>query len=959
MALKLGEMYAEIGANTERLLRAEQQVLRLTRKMESHLGSAAARGQSAGDAIGQGFTGALAKVTAFVGGAYALQRGISSGFSAFVSFEREMSNVASVAGAGAEDMERLETAARSMAKQSVFSATEAAEAQYHLASAGLSVNQIIEAQKGVMDLAAATQSDLGETSRIVASTLSQFSLEAAESGRVGDVFAQAISSSQANMQKLGTSMKYVGPVASAMGLSLERTTAVLMSLYEAGLDGSQAGTVLRAALARLADPTREVQETVGALGVKLEDSQGKMRPFLDIIDDLSKSGADAGQVLKIFGTEAGPGMQQLLTKGTEAILEYEDTLEDSTGKVSVMAREQINNLWGDLKNLGAQFEEASIAIGSKLSPAISVVIKSAAEAVTHVASWVEANEGLINSGVAAFINDWLIPALKTVGHWLSLTAQAVEGARMMWDDLPGPIKTFITTLARISNPIRIANKAIDWIIEQIALCTKAWETISETVRKVSEDIPGFVREMKDKVVGFARQMYEGIKEYLVDKLGDITAKVGEKLDKVTGFFRDAYDKVVGHSYVPDLIDGVEKQFGRLEEAMVAPTRRATEKTLAAFQRQSEAMLEAVEKIEKIEARVEKNSKSFFERIAEYGESMLSSLASSVRSLGESFLAFFTNPITAGLGNAMSTTVENSFEASGLKESMERIMEILKPAVDALVSAVAPVMPALEAFIRAMTPLLQALVPVVEAIASFVERVVKALVDSGVFEAVLMILETVGKVLEALLPPISEVLAALFDIVGEVLGVLLPPILDIIEAVLPVIKVVIELVAKLIEAIKPVLDLILKAIGPFLEIIADAVGLLVDLVEPIADVLTDLVDSINSLIEGIAEALNVDVDSIFDEVGEFFEGVGEFFGLDRGTPSVPRDMVAKVHRGERVLSVMDNKALVMAVQDLADRPLGPTLQIVIRGDVYDEDGFRRVVRDRIEPALRDLARRRHS
>jgi len=53
----------------------------------------------------------------------------------FMSFEQAMKNVAVVAGATKEEFEKLEKAAREMGKKSVFSAKEAADAMYYLASA--------------------------------------------------------------------------------------------------------------------------------------------------------------------------------------------------------------------------------------------------------------------------------------------------------------------------------------------------------------------------------------------------------------------------------------------------------------------------------------------------------------------------------------------------------------------------------------------------------------------------------------------------------------------------------------------------------------------------------------------------------------------------------------------------------------------------------------------------------
>lgn len=42
------------------------------------------------------------------------------------------------------------------------------------------------------------------------------------------------------------------------------------------------------------------------------------------------------------------------------------------------------------------------------------------------------------------------------------------------------------------------------------------------------------------------------------------------------------------------------------------------------------------------------------------------------------------------------------------------------------------------------------------------------------------------------------------------------------------------------------------------------------------------------------------------IGSFFSGIGDFFGFDQGVNYVPRDMYARLHRGERVVSARDNQ-----------------------------------------------------
>ena len=169
-------------------------------------------------------------------------------------FEQSMANAASVAGATGEELARMTALAREMGSKTVFSASDAADALYYMASAGYKVDQMADSIQATLNLASATQSDLAFTTDTVIATLNQFGLEANQAERVTNVFASAIGNSMANMEKLSNSMGYVGPVANSLGYSIEETTGALSVLYNAGYDGSTAGTALRQSLVSLMNP---------------------------------------------------------------------------------------------------------------------------------------------------------------------------------------------------------------------------------------------------------------------------------------------------------------------------------------------------------------------------------------------------------------------------------------------------------------------------------------------------------------------------------------------------------------------------------------------------------------------------------------------------------------------------------------------------------------------------------
>lgn len=207
----------------------------------------------------------------------------------FMQFERSMAAVKAVSQATEEEFKRLEKTAMKMGQTTVFTASQSANALYYLASAGFSAEQQISALSAVLDLAAAHQFDLAETSRIVAAAISQFSLKAEDARMIVDTLASTISNSQATMAKLGTSLALAGPAAASSGFSFKEMASALGVMYQAGLDGSAAGTALRMMLVRLAKPTKEATKAMDRLNINFY----KMTPDLQKITHEMDSASEA------------------------------------------------------------------------------------------------------------------------------------------------------------------------------------------------------------------------------------------------------------------------------------------------------------------------------------------------------------------------------------------------------------------------------------------------------------------------------------------------------------------------------------------------------------------------------------------------------------------------------------------------------------------------------------------
>ncbi len=317
----------------------------------------------------------------------------------FATFEKSMKNVAAVSGAIGDEFEKLSAFALEMGSTTAFTAKEAADGMYFLASAGLSVAEQMQATSAVLDLAAATQSELALSSQAVVNTLSGFSLQADQARRVADVFAESISSSQATLSKLSTSLPITSSAFSDMKWSVEENVAALSLLFDKGGRAETAATGLRMAIKTLLAPTKEATIALNSMGLTVGDVSPLTNTLAEIVGKLEDANFDTTKSIKIFGKE-NDAMSKLVSQGSEKLREFEQALIDSAGAAEKMRDIQLDTLSCDLTLFKCAAEGAAIALGSTLAPAVRAVTDGMTAAIGKFNELPKSKKDMVGFGIA-------------------------------------------------------------------------------------------------------------------------------------------------------------------------------------------------------------------------------------------------------------------------------------------------------------------------------------------------------------------------------------------------------------------------------------------------------------------------------------------------------------------------------------------------------------------------------
>ena len=275
-------------------------------------------------------TGVGALVVAF-GGLVAL---FKSAASVGAMFQSSLSTLKAITGGTSEELRGLNQQAKELGSTTQFTAVEVLKLQTELAKLGFTVRDIENSTPAILDLAASLEVDLASAAELAGSTVRSFGLDTEDTQRVVDVMAMSTSSSALNFDALRESLKLVAPTSNALGVSVERTTALLGVLADRGLKGSIAGTGLSKTFIEL-----------NQKGITLEQA----------MERVSKSSNKLNTAIDLVGVVGSKSLLGLAESGGK-LGELEEKLTNSEKAARNLAEVRMDNLTGDVTKLGSAWE---------------------------------------------------------------------------------------------------------------------------------------------------------------------------------------------------------------------------------------------------------------------------------------------------------------------------------------------------------------------------------------------------------------------------------------------------------------------------------------------------------------------------------------------------------------------------------------------------------------------------
>ncbi len=541
------------------LERERQALARVTRARERY--------SRAQETAGKLKTGGALAIGAAAAGGYAAGRFLQPA----IGFGKEMSRVQALTriDKNSPQFKALREQALKLGSETQFTASDAASGQSFLAMAGFTPQAIQAALPGVLNMALAGGVELGETADIGSNILTQFNLTADQMDRVGDTLTAVFTRTNTDLRALGETMKYTGPVAAKLGISLEEAAAMAGMLANNGLRGSDAGTAMRASLSRLASPPKAAADALKELGVSVADARGKMRPMEDVLLDLYKATQKYGQVDQvsffkdIAGEEAFVGLQTLVAAaGSGELQKLTRELQGARGEADRVAKVMADNLDGDLKNLDSAWEGLRIRISDLVDGPLRSVTQWLTRVLEKITSLAQAHPVLTRQLLIA--GGALLAMTATIGS-LSLVIGVLYGKL-------ATLRLGFDILTRSMNVVRVLPALWGMLTGSVSLLGGAIGALFSPVGLIVAALAGaavLIWKYWDPIRAFFAGVFSGIMERLnplretFERFGPVFDAIGSGISQVFNWFKSLLSPMESSKETLDKCTSAGEIFGNV------------------------------------------------------------------------------------------------------------------------------------------------------------------------------------------------------------------------------------------------------------------------------------------------------------------------------------------------------------------------------------------------------------
>lgn len=310
---------------------------------------------------------------------------------------------------GSEEFKKLDASARSVGANTIFSATDAAQATERMVAQGVPLQDIPKTLARIADVAIVEMTSMEEAYNSVSAAQAGYGHSLERLTKDTDVLSAASDASRASITDISDGLREMGATAKNFGVSFEDSAAILAAFSETGSNASEGGIAGRNFLTRLGAVTKDtaVQQLEG-IGIKggFVDISDPVKAFSELdrlvtakygpsegVESDASGRSERGKFLKTVFDERGMNdvatFMDLLRRGKVQNIRSE--IDRGTGGLSEKANQLNQTAAANVEKFNSALSELKLTFAENLAPQMTAVVQGLTSATEMFGEFAKVN----------------------------------------------------------------------------------------------------------------------------------------------------------------------------------------------------------------------------------------------------------------------------------------------------------------------------------------------------------------------------------------------------------------------------------------------------------------------------------------------------------------------------------------------------------------------------------------
>jgi TP901 family phage tail tape measure protein len=317
-----------------------------------------------------------------------------------------------IAAAGA-DLDKFGSSVINMATKSKFGLIEVANATKLAARFNLDEVKTLESVRAAMDYAMATGDDLTTSINGIARAMMVFRDKNLTGKDAANILTKANIDSRVSAEDMEMALRSLGPLANKLKWDFKDLVAMLAVFKDNNIEGGRAMMGLAAIMNDVLDPTSELGKEISKTGISIKDSSGKVKDIITLMTDLKRAGSDTSLIFNKLSAIIGPGLSNVVEKGTGALNGYIRTFSNLGDYAKTLASQFEMTLPGAFEFFVARLKDLPVVLSFFMKDSLTALFTPMQKALGDLTLMID------KSGFAKKLDIALTPVLKSIGEWIS------------------------------------------------------------------------------------------------------------------------------------------------------------------------------------------------------------------------------------------------------------------------------------------------------------------------------------------------------------------------------------------------------------------------------------------------------------------------------------------------------------------------------------------------------------